>query len=109
MDPTIVDRETVFIVDGDRARIKAIREELPKARVLMCVWHKAENFEENLGSAVRAEVRREAATDDVDKMTMDDIKQELADKKVAYCKSWRKPKLADLLRSSRATSAAVTS
>ena len=40
----------VFIEDGDRGRIKAIRKFLPRARIFMCIWHKGVNFESHFGN-----------------------------------------------------------
>ena len=50
VDPTLKFRAVVFIVDGDRGRIKAIRKFLPRARIFMCIWHKGVNFESHFGN-----------------------------------------------------------
>jgi hypothetical protein len=53
-DPTLPSRATVWIVDGDRGRIAAIRKLLPLAKIYLCLWHKAENLKTHFGAALRA-------------------------------------------------------
>jgi hypothetical protein len=53
VDPTLPDRPSVFIVDGDKVRIAAIKKLLPLAKIYLCVWHKKENLQQHFGAALR--------------------------------------------------------
>lgn len=53
VDPTLPSRDVVFIVDGDRGRIAAIRNLLPRAKIYLCIWHKQENLKSHFGSELR--------------------------------------------------------
>lgn len=52
LEPTLPSRIIVFLVDGDRGRIRAIRKLLPLARVYLCWWHKCENIKAHFSSAL---------------------------------------------------------
>jgi hypothetical protein len=65
LDPSLKDREIVFLVDGDRGRIAAIRSLLPKARVFLCMWHKLENIKDHFGPVLRAQATPEQSVKDL--------------------------------------------
>jgi hypothetical protein len=48
------DLPIVFLVDGDKGRIAAIRTVLPAAHVQLCLWHKGQNLQDRLTPAVLA-------------------------------------------------------
>lgn len=39
IQPSLKTRQIIFLVDGDKGRIAAIRRLLPLARVFLCLWH----------------------------------------------------------------------
>ena len=91
LDPGIVHREVIFLVDGDRGRIAAIRAELPLARVYLCLWHKAENIQKHMGPVLNA---HKAKTE----RTRAELMKELAAMAVPFKSSDSKTKLMQTLQ-----------
>src|SRR5690606_23177985 len=89
LDPTLRDRSVIFLVDGDKGRIAAIRSLLPNARVYLCLWHKEENVKKHINPALNA--RRKLSGN----MTCKELKEELAKRGIKYssCRNLLLPKV----------------
>jgi hypothetical protein len=53
-DPTLPFRTSYWFVDGDEARISAIKQRLPNAIIFLCLFHLFDNFINHVGSSMKA-------------------------------------------------------
>jgi len=54
LNPSLLTRRTIWLVDGDRGRIRAIENVLGEmAEIHLCWWHKQNNISDHFGKAIR--------------------------------------------------------
>ena len=91
LSPSLADKEIIFLVDGDRGRIAAIRNALRGARIYLCLWHKGENVKSHVNPHLHA-LRRKAGN-----LSLAELKQQLADMGVMFPSRANKATLQELL------------
>lgn len=91
VDPGLESRRVIFLIDGDRGRIAAIRSMLPLARIYLCLWHKEENIKKHVGPALAA--RRKASGG----ATVAELRQELLKRGVHLKRTAKKLELEQAL------------
>lgn len=95
LDPTLPNRDVVFIVDGDRGRIAALKLVLPRAHIFLCMWHKHQNVKKRLVPLLQAEKRKEQSAG----LSTAQIKGILKSAGIKLKGASRKDELMELLRS----------
>jgi len=95
LDPSLSEREIIFLVDGDRGRINAIIRMLPKALFYLCLWHKQENIKTHFNPVLNS-------LNNKSKMKTAEIKDKLKELKINFKSGDKRGDLIQLLKNAKA-------